>query len=94
MDCMGIGDVCEMVETVNILPDSAGTYTATTTDGLSLTSEDFYNMPARSFCVQIGIFTSPLWLNIPAQLVARDSITEQFTFTGLFYSDYQYYSNN
>lgn len=94
VDCMGIGDVCEMVETVNILPDTAGTFTATTTDIYSLTSEDFFDMPARSFCVQIGIFTSPLWLNIPAQLVTRDPITEQFTFSGLFYTDYQHYSNN
>lgn len=94
VDCMGAGDYCEMVESVNIVPDSSGTYTATTTDIYSLTSEDFFDMPARSLCVQIGLFGSSLWLNIPAQLVTRDPITEQFTFTGLFYSDYQYYSNN
>jgi len=94
VDCMGMGKVCLLMETVNIVPDSSGTYTATTTDIYSLTSEDFFNMPARSFCVQIGIFAPSLWLNIPAQLVFRDSITEQFTFTGLFYTDYQYYSNN
>ncbi len=94
VDCMGVGNICLLMETVNIVPDTAGTYTATTTDITSLTSEDFFDMPARSFCVQIGIFTSPPWLNIPAQLVTRDPITEQFTFTGLFYTEYQYYSNN
>ena len=94
VDCMGVGDYCAMAESVNIVPDSAGTYSATTIDAYSLTSEDFFNMPARSLCVQIGIFGSSLWLNIPAQLVLRDPLTEQFTFTGLFYTDYQYYNND
>ena len=94
IDCMGMGHYCTLVEHVSLLPDTTGTYTATTTDGTSLTSEDFYNMPARSLCVQVGIFTSPLWLNIPAQLVTRDPVTDQFTFTGLFYTEYQYYNND
>lgn len=92
--CMGTGDVCAVSEVVSLEEEADGSYSITTIDTTSLTSEPFFNMPDRSLCVQISFFGPSLWLNIPAQLVFRDPETGQFTFTGLFYSDYQYYSNN
>jgi hypothetical protein len=35
-----------------------------------------------------------VFLNVPAQLVFRDSVTRQFTFTGLFITSTPAYSNN
>ena len=35
-----------------------------------------------------------IFLNIPAQLVCRDTATKQFTFTGLFFSNTAAYTNN
>jgi hypothetical protein len=35
-----------------------------------------------------------IFLNIPEQLLFRDSTTQQFTFTGLFFSDGPVYDNN
>ena len=62
---------------------SSNNYTATTLDSTALTDEDFFNMPDRSLFVEYNNKTGELWLNIPAQLVYRDSTTQQFTFTEL-----------
>jgi hypothetical protein len=35
-----------------------------------------------------------VYLNIPAQMVYRDTATKQFTFTGLFFSETPEYTNN
>jgi hypothetical protein len=65
--------------------------TATTTDTFGLTSEDYFYMPARSLSTPtIG---PEHYLNIPAQVVYRDSAKQQFTFTGLFYTDKPAYNN-
>jgi len=65
--------------------------TATTTDTFGLTSLDFFNMPARSLSTGDG--GDNAYLNIPAQLVERDTATLQFTFTGLFYTGKPAYNN-
>ena len=66
-------------------------YVAMTTDTFGLTSEDFFNMPARS--LSTGESGNNAYLNIPAQLVERDTATLQFTFTGLFYTNKPEYNN-
>jgi hypothetical protein len=35
-----------------------------------------------------------IFLNIPEQMMYRDETTQQFTFTGLFFSETAAYSNN
>jgi hypothetical protein len=35
-----------------------------------------------------------IFLNIPEQTVYRDNVTQQFTFTGLFFSNTAAYTNN
>ena len=89
-NCMGYGHVCN--RTASVFFQQIGTsIVATTTDTFGLTSEDFFYMPARSLSTPtIG---PEHYLNIPAQVVYRDSAKLQFTFTGLFYSETPAYSN-
>ena len=58
-----------------------------------VTSEDYYNMPDRSLNYT-DENNNRMFLNIPEQLVFRDSATRQFTFTGLFITSTPAYSNN
>ncbi len=82
---MGDGHICLTSAAVSLNQVGAD-LTATTTDTFGLTSEDFFNMPDRSLN-----YTDE---NIPAQQVYRDSVTQQFTFTGLFFSNTAAYTNN
>ena len=90
VNCQGAGSACATSSSVTL--QQVGTaITATTTDTFGLTNEDFFNMPARSLSTPtIG---PEHYLNIPAQLVYRDSVKMQFTFTGLFYSETPAYDN-
>ena len=90
VDCQGFGHQCSTSAAVTI--HQVGTaIIATTTDTFGLTSEDFFNMPPRSLSTGEGGSTA--YLNIPTQLVERDTATLQFTFTGLFYTDKPAYNN-
>ena len=64
-----------------------------TTDTFGLTSEDFFLMPDRSLTI-IGEADSTMYLNIPGQFLVRDSVTQRFTFTGLFFSNEAMYDND
>ena len=90
-DCMGFGKVCRQIATVT-LQQNGTVITVTTTDTLDLTSENFFLMPDRSLNYT-DENNNRIFLNIPAQLVWRDSVTRQFTFTGLFLSEDAVYSN-
>ena len=92
VNCQGDGTCCSIAAAVN-LQQTGMTFTATTTDTFDLTSEEFFLMPDRSlnYTDEKG---NRIFLNIPAQLVYRDSTTRQFTFTGLFYSEKAAYNNN
>ena len=88
---MGYGHYCRAVAQVTL--NVSGTdITATTTDTFDLTSEDFFLMPDRSlnYTDEKG---NRIFLNIPGQMVYRDTTTLQFTFTGLFFSETAAYSN-
>ena len=90
VDCQGDGHSCTLSSNVNLFT-VGGTIVAVTTDTVGLTSEDFFNMPARSLSTGEG--GNNAYLNIPAQLVERDTATLQFTFTGLFYTNKPEYNN-
>lgn len=91
-DCMGRGNYCRPIVRVNF--DITGTdIFATTLDTFDLTSEDFFLMPNRSLSYT-DENNNRIFLNIPAQLVYRDTATKQFTFTGLFFSETAEYTNN
>ena len=62
------------------------------TDTFGLTSADFFLMPDRSLNYT-DENNNRMYLNIPEQLVFRDSVTRQFTFTGLFFTDDPEYTN-
>ena len=91
VNCMGTGDDCLTTATVQF--QQIGTaVTATTTDTSGLTSEDFFLMPDRSL-EYVDEKENHIFLNIPGQMVYRDTATLQFTFTGLFFSETAAYSN-
>ena len=89
---MGEGHVCLNSAAVTI-DQNGSAITATTTDTFDLTSEDFFLMPDRSLDY-VDEKGSHIFLNIPEQMVYRDTATLQFTFTGLFFSETAAYSNN
>ena len=91
VDCQGAGTLCEVTSQVAIA-DSGLFVSAVTTDTFGLTTLDYFNMPARSLAVEDE--NEKYYLNIPAQMLYRDSKTLQFTLTGLFYSAEAYYENN
>jgi hypothetical protein len=95
-DCQGRGDAC--VITIRIWPvggqPKGETFSAVVDTVWSLTTEDYFNMPDRSLAVLDAPSEDKRFLNIPAQLIFRDSVTHQFTFTGLFYSNTAAYSNH
>lgn len=84
-DCQGHGNNCR--KTSRVFFQQSGTdIIATTTDTFDLTTEGFFLMPSRS----LDYFdenNNRHYLNIPEQLVFRDSTTLQFTFTGLSFTD-------
>ena len=96
-DCQGWGDACLI--TIRIWPIGGGqpkgeTFSAVVDTVWSLTTEDFFNMPDRSLAVLDAPSENARYLNIPAQLVFRDTVTQQFTFTGLFFSEDAVYTND
>ena len=95
-DCQGPGNAC--VVTIRLWPiggqPKGETFSAVVDTVWSLTTEDYFNMPDRSLTVLDAPSENQAYLNIPAQLVYRDSVTHQFTFTGLFYSNTAAYSNH
>ena len=92
LDCMGDGHYCRFATAVQ-LQQTGAAVTAITTDTFGLTSEDFFLMPDRSlnYTDEKG---RRIFLNIPGQMVYRDTTTLQFTLTGLFFSETAAYSNN
>lgn len=92
-DCQGAGHYCSKATSVT-LQQTGSTITATTTDTFGLTSEDFFLMPDRSLYYYTDEDNNRVYLNIPEQLVFRDSTTRQFTFTGLFFTNVPEYSND
>ncbi len=91
VDCMGVGNACATSSVVN-LQQVGSSISITTTDTFNLTSENFFLMPNRSldYMDQSGLHS---YLNIPTQLVYRDTTTLQFTFTGLYFSSKPAYGN-
>jgi len=85
VDCQGAGNVCNKAALVSLTNIGNSLY-ATTLDTIGFTNLDYLNMPSRSFSLETepGVYT---YLNIPAQLVYRDTATLQFTFAGLSFTN-------
>jgi len=91
--CHGHGTQCLLSTRLTIQSYGDTDVTATTTDTFGLTSENIFLMPDRSLNYT-DENNNRIYLNIPEQLVFRDTVTQQFTFTGLFFSNTAAYSNN
>ena len=92
VNCQGHGNLCAVSSRLTLYPGGSSMY-AVTTDTFGLTDQSFFNMPARSLYTE-DEKGQPVYLNIPAQLVYRDSTTLQFTFTGLYYTESPDYTND
>lgn len=92
-DCQGYGTACRVSSNVSLYSSGNSAYIVTT-DTFGLTDQDFFNMPSRSLFVKYDEKNNEVWLNIPAQLVYRDSVTLQFTLNGLYYSASAAYDND
>ena len=92
INCMGAGNDCLTTAAVQ-LQQAGYTINAVTTDTFDLTSEDFFLMPDRSLDY-VDDKNNHYYLNIPGQMVYRDSTTLQFTFTGLYFSNSPAYEND
>lgn len=94
VDCQNWGDACTI--TIRLWPiggqPKGASFSALVDTVWELTTEDFFLMPNRSLRVIDN--PSEEFLNIPEQLVFRDSVTHQFTFTGLFFSKEPEYNND
>lgn len=92
IDCMGLGRECTASASVSMSSKGGGYFMAVTLEEYDLTTGDFFQMPARSLYVDDGGLQAR-WINIPEQLAFRDSLTGQFMFDGLFYSNAPAYEN-
>lgn len=92
IDCQGHGNMCQVSANMTLNIGGSEIY-AVTTDTFGLTDQNYFNMPARSLSAE-DEKGQPVFLNIPAQLVYRDSTTLQFTLNGLYYSNSAVYSND
>lgn len=92
LDCQGWGTECAASATV-VLSGNSNYFTAVTTDTFGLTDQSLFNMPDRSLLTE-DEKGQPVYLNIPAQLIYRDSTTLQFTLNGLYYSASAAYDND
>jgi hypothetical protein len=90
---MGPGSYCSKSVAV-VLNEVGSDITATTTDTFDLTSEDFFLMPDRSLYYATDVNNNRIYLNIPEQMLYRETATKQFTLTGLFFTNTPAYSNN
>jgi hypothetical protein len=94
-DCAGFGNACGAAFPASLYSasDNSNSYNAVTTDKYGLTEDNVFFMPDRSFLV-VNKEDDQLWLNIPQQLAVRDSKTFQFTFYGVYYSNFQVFNND
>lgn len=86
VDCQGAGSACSKASNIALSYDIDNNLIATTLDTFGLTNLDVLNMPSESFAMETAPETYE-YLNIPAQLVYRDTATLQFTFTGLSFTN-------
>lgn len=93
VDCQGVGSECLNSSCVE-LHEVGKELVAITVDTFDLTSEDFFLMPDRSLYFYTDEKDNLVFLNIPEQMVYRDSTTLQFTLTGLFLTNTPAYSND
>ena len=86
VDCQGEGHACNKSSNVALSYALDNNLIATTLDTFGFTTLDILNMPSRSFSLEVepDVYS---YLNIPAQLVYRDTATLQFTFTGLSFTN-------
>ena len=95
VNCQGRGNACPVTIKIGEItsPGKSPTFNAVVDSLWEPTNEDSYMVPARSLVILDTPDGTPLYLNIPEQTLLRDSITNRFSFSGLFISESAAYSN-
>ena len=96
VNCQGWGSTCNSTATVSVRKATAKstTYEAITLTDYGPTDELTYNMPARSFYIADSEFDNGyIWLNVPAQLLVRTTLSEPFTYADLSFTDQALFLN-
>lgn len=97
LDCMGQGNKCTVTGTVKLTFETTVSdityYKGTTLYEYELTAEDYFLFPERSLWVYNEFTGTECWMNVPKQLLTRDSITNQFIFYGIYFTDKQVFIN-
>ena len=94
--CQGSGNACPVIIKIGGKKSTqkSSAFDAEIDSLWEPTPADYYPVPARSLVVLDAPEGTPNYLNIPEQTLVRDSLTDRFTFTGLFFSETAAYSNN
>jgi hypothetical protein len=96
-DCMGQGNVCNLAATIKLTFESTISdikyYNGITLYEYEFTTEEYFQFPARSLWVYNEFTGTECWMNVPEQLLVRDSNTHQFQFKGIYFSSKQAYAN-
>ena len=96
VNCQGAGNACPVVIKIGgrSTQQKTSQFDAVVDSLWEPTSEDVFEIPARSLVVLEAPEGYASYLNIPEQTLVRDSVTQQFVFRGLFFSDSVAYSND
>jgi len=99
VDCQGNGHICTLRASINITASVSDKSTEVLYTGKGINDyepidEDTYNMPDRSFLVKDDKFDNGfIWINIPEQLLQRDTETHQFIYKEITFTKEPKYLN-
>ncbi|NVN94257.1 MAG: hypothetical protein HXX18_03130 [Bacteroidetes bacterium] len=97
INCQGFGSSCGLKASVRIRnaeADSSNNYVAVGLNDYEPTDEDVYLMPARSFYVEDkNTVNGYIWLNIPEQLLERDTLSKQFIYYKISFTQEALFEN-
>ena len=86
IDCRGFGNACDRTGTAQ-LSSQGGTITLTFTDPDALGAFLDFDFPDRSLFITNPLNSNELWLNIPEQLLIKDSEEDVFVIHDLWFSE-------
>ena len=97
LNCQGFGSSCGLKASVCISKldvDSSNNYVAIGLNDFEPTDEDAFYMPARSFYIEDETTENGYyWLNIPEQVLVRDTLSNQFLYYNLSFTEDALFEN-
>jgi hypothetical protein len=94
IDCRGFGSVCELQKKARIVEsDIPGEYLLIFEDSDALGDDLEFQFPDRSLYITNPLNNNELWMNIPEQVAARDSVSVPFILIDVWFSEEQELEN-